>query len=99
MEYARPLLSDDFWREIAPLLPPPRLRPKGRRPPIDNRDALTGILFVLRSGLPWEMLPADMGCGCGMDCWRRLCDWQAAGVWARLHSVLLERPHAAGEID
>ncbi|SFM48028.1 Putative transposase of IS4/5 family, partial [Methylobacterium pseudosasicola] len=51
---------------------------------------MTGILFVLRSGVPWEMLPAEMGCGCGMSCWRRLRDWQAAGVWARLHQVLLE---------
>lgn len=96
---ARALLPDDLWTEIAPLLPPPRPRPKGGRPPIDNRAALTGILFVLRSGLPWEMLPAEMGCGSGMSCWRRLRDWQAAGVWARLHQVLLERLHAAGEID
>ncbi len=96
---ARPLLPDDLWSEIAPLLPPPRPRPKGGRPPIDNRAALTGILFVLRSGLPWEMLPAEMGCGSGMSCWRRLRDWQAAGVWAQLRQVLLERLHAAGEID
>ena len=96
---ARPLLPDDLWDEIAPLLPPPRSRPKGGRRPIENRAALTGILFVLRSGLPWEMLPAEMGCGSGMSCWRRLRDWQAAGVWSRLHHVLLERLHAAGEID
>ena len=96
---ARPLLPDDLWDEIAPLLPPPRPRPKGGRRPIENRAALTGILFVLRSGLPWEMLPAEMGCGSGMSCWRRLRDWQAAGVWSRLHHVLLERLHAAGEID
>ncbi|WP_139234280.1 transposase, partial [Methylobacterium pseudosasicola] len=82
---ARPLLPDDLWTEIAPLLPPSRPRPKGVRRPIENRAALTGILFVLRSGVPWEMLPAEMGCGCGMSCWRRLRDWQAAGVWARLH--------------
>ncbi|WP_373622932.1 IS5 family transposase [Methylobacterium sp. OAE515] len=96
---ARPLLPDDLWTEIAPLLPPPRPRPKGGRRPIENRAALTGILFVLRSGVPWEMLPAEMGCGCGMSCWRRLRDWQAAGVWARLHQVLLERLHGAGQID
>ncbi len=64
---ARPLLPADLWAEIAPLLPPPRSRPKGGRPPIDNRAALPGILFVLRSGLPWEMLPDEMGCGCGMN--------------------------------
>ena len=96
---ARPLLSDDLWDEIAPLLPPPRPRPKGGLRPIENRAALTGILFVLRSGLPWEMLPAEMGCGSGMSCWRRLRDWQDAGVWARLHQGLLERLHAAGQID
>ncbi|MDE4915141.1 IS5 family transposase [Methylobacterium sp. 092160098-2] len=96
---ARPLLPDDLWTEIAPLLPPLRPRPKGGRRPIENRAALTGILFVLRSGVPWEMLPAEMGCGCGMSCWRRLRDWQAAGVWARLHQVLLERLHGAGQID
>lgn len=60
---------------------------------------LTGILFVLRSGVPAEMLPAEMGCGCGRSCWRRLRDWQEAGVLARLHQVLLERLLAAGEID
>lgn len=96
---ARALLPDDLWAEIAPLLPPPRPRPKGGRAPIANRAALTGILFVLRSGLPWEMLPSEMGCGSGMSCWRRLRDWQVAGVWDRLHQVLLARLHAAGQID
>ena len=96
---ARPLLPDDLWAAIVPLLPPHPPRPKGGRPRVDDRAALTGILFVLRSGIPWEMLPAEMNCGCGMSCWRRLRDWQAAGVWRRLHQVLLERLHAAGEID
>jgi transposase len=96
---ARPLLPDDLWDAIAPLLPPLRPRPKGGRRPIENRAALTGILFVLRSGLPWEMLPSEMGCGSGMSCWRRLRDWQEAGVWSRLHQVLLERLHAAEQID
>ena len=96
---ARALLPDDLWDEIAPLLPPPRPRPKGGRRPIKNRAALTGILFVLRSGLPWEMLPAEMGCGSGMTCWRRLRDWQAAGVWIRLHQVLLGRLYEVGQLD
>lgn len=96
---ARQLVPDDLWTEIEPLLPSPHPRPKGGRRPIPNRAALTGIVFVLRSGIPWEMLPVEMGCGCGMSCWRRLRDWQVAGVWARLHQVLLERLHAAGEID
>jgi transposase InsO family protein len=50
------------------------------RPPLDDRKALEGIVFVLRSGIPWAMLPQRMGCGSGMTCWRRLRDWQAAGV-------------------
>ena len=54
---------------------------------------------MLKSGIPWEMLPHEMGCGSGMSCWRRLRDWQAAGVWEALHRVLLERLHGAGRID
>src|SRR5215210_6005805 len=96
---ARVLVPDDLWAVVEPLLPPARRRPKGGRPPISDRAALTGVLFVLKSGLPWEMLPAEMGCGSGMSCWRRLRDWQEAGVWAALHRVLLERLHAAGRLD
>lgn len=96
---ARPLLPDALWAEIEPLLPPPEPRPKGGRPPVPNRAALTGILFVLKSGIPWEMLPKEMGCGSGMTCWRRLRDWQASGVWARLHRVLLDRLGKANAID
>ena len=96
---ARPLLPDDLWATIAPLLPPEPPRLRGGRPRLPDRAALTGILFVLRSGLPWEMLPAEMGCGSGMSCWRRLRDWHKAGVWAALHRVLLERLAAAGQID
>ena len=64
-----------------------------------DRAALTGIVFVLKTGIQWEDLPAEMGCGSGMTCWRRLRDWQAAGVWARLHRVLLERLHGADKLD
>ena len=96
---AKPLVPDDLWAAIEPLLPPERPKPKGGRPRLADRAALTGSLFVLRSGLPWEMLPAEMGCGSGMSCWRRLRDWQEAGVWAALHRALLERLQAAGQID
>ncbi len=93
---AKPLLTDELWDHIAPLLPPLPPQPKGGRPPVSHRAALTGILFVLKTGLPWEYLPAEMGCGSGMTCWRRLHAWQQAGVWAALHRVLLERLEAAG---
>lgn len=88
---AKALVRDDLSAVIAPHLPPARPRPKGGRPPIPDRAAFTGILFVLRTGLPWEYLPQGMGCGSGMSCWRRLRDWQAAGAWAALHRALLER--------
>jgi transposase len=77
---SRPLLPEAIWAEIEPLLPPPQPRLKGGRPRLPDRAVLTGILFVLKSGLPWEMLPRKMGCGSGMTCWRRLRDWQQAGV-------------------
>jgi transposase len=96
---AKPLVSDELWAVVAPMLPVRPPRPKGGRPPVDDRAALTGILFVLRSGIPWEMLPREMGCGSGMTCWRRLRDWQAAGVWERLHHVLLDRLGTANAID
>src|SRR5512141_346380 len=98
---AKPLLDDDLWNEVAPLLPAPkprRSRFPGRKP-IDNRQALTGILFVLKTGIPWEYLPQEMGCGSGMTCWRRLRDWQQVGVWDRLHHVLLNRLQQADQID
>ena len=96
---AKPLLTDELWDHIAPLLPPLPPQPKGGRPAVPHRAALTGILFVLKTGLPWEYLPAELGCGCGMTCWRRLYAWQQAGVWANLHRVLLERLEAAGQLD
>ncbi len=66
---------------------------------MDDRAALTSILFVLKTGIPWEMLPKEMGCGSGMTCWRRLKEWHEAGVWRRLHQVLLERLGKADQID
>jgi transposase len=98
---AKPLVSDALWERIQPLLPPPkprRFRYPGRKP-VGDREALTGILFVLKTGIPWEELPAEMGCGCGMTCWRRLRAWQAAGVWFRLHQLLLRELDDAGKID
>ena len=96
---AKPLVTDDLWALIKPLIPKRPARPKGGRPPVGDREALTGILFVLRTGIPWEYLPQEMGCGSGMTCWRRLRDWQAAGVWDRLHRRLLDKLRAADQID
>ena len=95
----KPLVSDGLWKLIESLLPPEPPKPKGGRPRLPDRVALTGILFVLRSGIPWEMLPQEMGCGSGMTCWRRLHEWQAAGVWEKLHRLLLDRLREADQID
>lgn len=98
---AKPLVGDELWAIVQPLLPPPkprRARFPGRKP-IDDRRCLTGILFVLKTGIGWEDLPRELGCGSGMTCWRRLRDWTAAGVWDRLHRVLLERLHGADRLD
>ena len=98
---AKPLLPDELWNRIEPLLPPPkprRFRYPGRKP-IDNRKALIGILFVLKTGIHWEDLPQELGCGSGMTCWRRLRDWHKAGVWQALHELLLAELNAADRID
>ena len=74
-------------------------KPQGGRPRIDDRSVLAGIIFDLKSGIPWDMLPKEMGCGSGSTCWRRLRDWQEAGVWEVLHMVLLNRLGEADRID
>lgn len=87
---AKPILDDELWEFIAPFLPPPNLRRfryPGRKP-LDDRQVLTGILFVLKTGIPWEDLPQEMDCGSGMTCWRRLRDWHEAGVWEDVHRAL-----------
>jgi transposase len=75
------LLPDTLLGLVEPFLPTPPLRPKGGRPRTSDRACLTGILFVLRSGILWQMLPQELGCGSRMTCWRRLRDWQLVGVW------------------
>jgi len=94
-----PLLPDALWNLIGPMLPSVVARPKGGRPRLPDRACLTGILFVLRSGIPWEMLPQELGCGSGMTCWRRLRDWEVAGIWQLIHFVLLDWLARCGQID
>ena len=85
---AKPLLPDELWEIIRPILPVHTPDPRGGRPRLDDRKALTGILFILKTGIPWEDLPCELGCGSGMTCWRRLRQWHQAGVWERIKAVL-----------
>lgn len=97
---AKQLVDDALWQVMEPLLPRAKARNGKRgRPRLSDRAALTGILFVLRSGIPWEMLPQEMGCGSGMTCWRRLRDWHRRGIWRKLHQLLLNRLAQTDQID
>ena len=88
---AQALLPEDLWSLIAAHLPAHNRSPKGGRPRLNDRATLTGILFVLKTGIPWEYLPRELGCGSGMTCWRRLHEWMKAGVWQRIHEAVLRR--------
>jgi transposase len=93
-------VPDGLWERIAPLLPvrERRHRYPGRRRR-DDRACLSGILFVLITGTAWEHLPQELGYGSGMTCWRRLREWQEAGVWPALHALLLSELRAADALD
>lgn len=97
---AREIVSDELWELIKALIPEHerRFRYPGRNP-LDHRAVLTGILFVLKTGIPWEDLPKELGCGCGMTCWNHLREWQETGVWGKIHEVLLAKLHKAEAID
>src|SRR5215213_4664895 len=94
------VVSDGLWSRIEPLLPKVerRFRYPGRKR-LPNRQALQGILFVLYTGIAWRHLPSALGFGGGSTCHRRMNEWQRAGVWERLHELLLAELRAAGELE
>ena len=94
------VVSDELWELVEPLLPRKERRTcfPGRKR-LSDREALSGILFVLHTGIAWRHLPLELGFGSGVTCWRRLDEWQKAQVWDRLHALLLARLRAAGELD
>ena len=92
------MVSEELWEVIRPLLPAEPPKPKGGRPRVPDRAVLAGIVYVLKSGIPWRMMAKEFGCS-GVTCWRRLRDWQEAGVWRRLWRVVLNRLGRAGRID
>jgi len=74
-------VPDTFWERVKPLLPPPRPRPRGRKP-LDQRQVLNGVLYVLRTGCQWKMLPREYGSG--SSCHRYFQAWVRAGVFRKL---------------
>jgi transposase len=94
------LVSDEFWGQVEPVLPvvQRRRRYPGRKR-IDDRACLEAIMYVLRTGCQWAMVPAaQTGCS-GKTAWRRMDEWAKAGVWDELHDRLLAELNSQGEID
>ncbi len=96
---AKKRVSRALWKAIAPLLPEHTPSPKGGRPPVPNRACLEGIIFVLKSGIPWQILPTELGYGSGSTCWRRFRAWTQLGVWPALHRRLLRVLGRRGRIN
>lgn len=93
------LVPDELWSEIEPLLPVHEPSPEGGRPRVPDRACLAGIIFVMKTGIPWNMLPPEFGCGDGVTCWRRLREWTLKNVWAAVHEKLLNALGRLGQID
>ena len=89
-------LPDELWEEIEPLLPK-KVNVVGR-PRVPDRQCLLGIIFVLRTGCAWRALPAELGCGSGVTCWRRLQEWKSAGVFAQIHGRFLAHLRREGRV-
>jgi transposase len=92
-------VSEALWTAIAPLLPEHKPSPKGGRPPVPDRACLEGVIFVLKTGMAWQMLPTRLGYGSGSTCWRRLHAWTQLGVWPELHRRLLRVLGRRGRIN
>src|SRR6516225_4202623 len=93
------LVSDNLWELIEPLIPKSEPSPKGGRPRVSDRQALAGVIFVLKTGIPWQALPTEMNCGSGSTCWRRFSDWTRLEVWPKLHALLLSALGKRGAIN
>ena len=91
------LVTEKLWSRLAPRLPARPFRPQGARSFVDDRECLEGILWVLRSGAPWQAMPADLPSG--STCWRRLRDWSGLGILEELRVVVLEELAEVGRLD
>ena len=96
---AKKRVSESLWKAIAPLLPEPKSSPKGGRPPVSDRAGREGLIFVLKRGMPRQLLPPRLGYGSGSTCWRRFRAWTRLGVWPELHRRLLRVLGRRGRIN
>jgi transposase len=94
---AKKELTDAQWEKIKPFLPEPKRSKKGGRPPKGNRECLEGILWVLRSGARWQDLPKHFPSA--STCWRRLRDWERAGLWLKIWRAFLGELDENGRLD
>ena len=92
-------VTDDLWERFKVHIRPHRISPKGGRPPCDDRECLDAIIFILRTGTQWQMLPGKQFQVSGSTCWRRFADWTKAGVFKALHKDLLDALGLAGKLD
>ena len=91
LKISKPLLADELWEIINPSLPLEKTGPKGGRPRVQERLALTGILFLARTGTACELVPLELGCGSGVTCWRRLWDWQVSGMPQKVWKAIFDK--------
>jgi transposase len=96
---AKELLSEELWNHVSLLIPTHPTQPRGGNAWKSDRLCLRGIIFVLRTGIPWSLLPAEAFGVSGVTCWRRLRDWTRAGVWSAMHARVLGQLEQAGCID
>ena len=94
------VLTDALWARLEPLIPvrARRFRYPGRRR-VDDRAVLEAIMWVARTGVGWNRVPTGLFGASGATCWRRLAEWQQAGVWQKLHEAVLAELRAAGLLD
>ena len=96
---AKKHVTEALWTAVAPLLPEHTPSPKGGRPPVPDHACLEGIIFVLKTGMAWQMLPTRLGYGSGSTCWRRFHAWTGLGVWPELHRRLLRVLGRRGQLN
>ncbi len=93
-----PVLSDQLWSTVEPLLPKHKPSPKGGHPRCNDRQCLEGIMYVLKGGIAWRLLPTDFGVS-SSSCWRRFNEWTIAGIWDKVHRKLLSELGQQGDLD